>query len=126
MMKMEAACGAEKVRMVQMLTEPNLWRIVEGEGSKKIERGRRSVCRRFFWGETLYVDLMIEEVRRKRETSAPEQLGEESSQDRKRRRFLSTETYLCIAEFWIFFLALFFFTARGVAVREKRESKITF
>ena len=107
MMKMEAACGAEKVRMVQMLTEPNLWRIVEGEGSKKIERGRRSVCRRFFWGETLYVDLMIEEVRRKRETSAPEQLGEESSQDRKRRRFLSTETYLCIAEFWIFFWLCF-------------------
>ena len=37
MMKMEAACGAEKVRMVQMLTEPNLWRIVEGEGSKKLK-----------------------------------------------------------------------------------------
>ena len=50
MMKMEAACGAEKVRMVQMLTEPNLWRIVEGEGSKKIERGRRRCMSTIFLG----------------------------------------------------------------------------
>ena len=90
MMKMEAVCGAEKVRMVQMLTEPNLWRIVEGEGSKEVLKGVVVVYvdDMLFLGEGLYVDLMIEEVRRKWETSVPEQLGEETGV-----RFLGAELW---------------------------------
>lgn len=79
MTKMEASCGAEKVRMAQMLTEPNLWRIVEGEGATEVLRGVVVVYvdDMLFLGEEKYVDLMIEEVRKKWETSVPEELGEE-------------------------------------------------